>query len=262
MAAQRPLGFSIGPSPEAIEGHPKSIRVERRDIDEHGGRVYLQQVGSWTRDGNAVESYSYHPDGSVSYHDVYDYSAEGKLTEVKTFDGGGALQQTSRYIRLSATEQEKVVTNGKGKGVSRTIIKLDEKGRVIESTSTDLEDGSRIRQANQYDAQGTLIGDEVTFSGMPPGFPSRIETVRQADNRLVATTYAADGTILTRSEVSSGDGAWQASNEIIGGDNPRSLANSERIDERDTEGNWIRKTILADGKPVAEVYRTITYYDH
>jgi len=160
-----------------------------------------------------------------------------------------------------ANDREEVVTNGDGREVSRTVIKLDEAGRVIESTTTDLNDDSRIRQTNRYDAQGNLVGNETTFSGMPPGFPSRIETGRQEDNRSVTKAYAADGTILTRSETVVAGGAWQVSNEILGGDNPRSTTSAERVDERDAEGNWTRKTILSDDKPVAEIYRTITYYD-
>ena len=90
-----------------------------------------------------------------------------------------------------------------------------------------------------------------------------LDLAQEIDQRAFATAYASDGTVILENELQRTvqDNAVRdvSHAQFAGGNHQR--ATIERIDSRDSEGNWTRKTILSDHKPIAEVYRTITYYD-
>ena len=255
--------FSSGLAPEEVKGKPKSIRVERRDLTSPVDRPYLQELTHYQSDGKKTERSTYRPDGTLSYREVYEYGAKGRLT-LTTFDDTGRKVQEIRRVRSAQTRtEEEVVMNAAGRELSRTVSKPDAAGRVLESTLTDLSDNSQIHQMTRYDAEDRLLGSEVTFPSNHPGLPSRMEVNRSGDV-LVMTSYAADGTILTRSEARE-DNASRESSLMFNGNAATQVTTIEQIDSRDAEGNWTKKTIFerrgptGPMEPVAEICRTIIY---
>ena len=260
-----PLAFNSGFAPEPLKGHPKSVRLEGRDF-QGTGSLNLQQV-YFLPSGKIAEISTYQPDGSIGRRTVYEYSDDGLTTTENSFDRTGRLVSACRAVR-KGNEIEQTVTGAEGKIATTTITRLDECGLPVEAVLTNHDDSSKWRMMQHYDAEGRSLGGEVVFEGMPPGFPTRIVIPARQDLALT-TAYASDGTVLFNNELQRekmpGDLVSEFSRtQFAGGSVERSTV--ERIDSIDTEGNWTKKTIFAaapdqQGKPVAEVYRTITYYD-
>ncbi len=261
-----PLAFNSGFAPEPLKGHPTSVRLERRDF-QGAGSLNLQRV-DFLANGKIAVSYSYEPDGSVIYRNVYEYSDGDQTTTESTFDRADKLVQIIRTVQAD-NQIEQTVTNAEGKIATSTITRLDERGRPVEAVLTNHDDSSKWRVLQHYDAEGRSLGGEVVFEGMPPGFPTRIVIPARQDLALT-TAYASDGTVIFANELESettqeGTATEVSRTQFAGGGQQR--ATVERIDSIDTEGNWTKKTIFAgtapdqQEKPVAEVYRTITYYE-
>ncbi len=254
----QPFLFNIASAPAPLHGSPKSLRQERLDLGQPNGDRRLEQLITFAPDSKPVESSFYRTDGSLSYRTIYEYADDGLLTIVKTFDGDGKLCQTSRQSRPDSATQVEIVTNRNGKEISRSITKSDRAGHVIESTLDDLEGGSRLHQTNRYDAQGNFVEGETISSGMSGEFPSRIVGAAQANGRLRIIAYSADGNILIDSKILPGDEMWEASNVFA--ECSQTLTVAEQIEAKDDHGNWTKKTVFSGGQPVAELFRSISYY--
>lgn len=261
------LGFNSGFAPAPLKGNPKVVRVEKGDFQGTGG-LRLQQVCTFLPSHRIAEMSSYQSDGSIEYQDVYEYSDDSRTTTQRTFGRAGELVQVIRTVQTDA-EIQQAVTNSEGKLVTSTIAKLDDHSRPIEAVLTDHINSSKWRVTQQYDSDGRSLGGEVVFEGMPDGFPPRVVIPGQG-NRAVAMAYASNGTVIFNNELqreATQDGTVTelSRTQFAGGGQQR--ATVERIDSRDTEGNWTKKTIFASNtpdsqeEPVAEVYRTITYYE-
>jgi hypothetical protein len=263
--------FNSGFAQEEIKGEPRSVRVERRDLRPQVGSppadtAYLQEVTEYGPGGKKAERSIYRPDGTLSYREVYEYASEGHLITLMTFDGTGKEVQKTRAVRSTDTGlEERVVMNADGKELTRLVTRMDAAGRVIESTSIDLSDNSQVHQTTRYNTEGHPVGSEITFQNSPPGLPSRMEIIRRADNEFITTSYGPDGTILTQTETRE-DNASRESSMRFAGNNSRQMITIEQIESKDAEGNWTKKTIFERKaltqlrEPVAEIYRTITYY--
>jgi hypothetical protein len=244
------LLLSSGMAPEKIKGDPKVVRVERREM--HGpaqGRVHLQSITEYRPGGLATENLLYQPDGSVSYHYVYEYAENGHLSKVTTLDETGAILQTRCPKSNEKGIEEEVVIDADGAELERTIVKRDEDGRTLESTVTS-PSGTDIHLVFHNDPQGRPVEGQLTFKEEVE-FAVRFEIRYEPDQHTIMTCYAPDGTVLMESEAMDGEFV-----QVLGGNNT-----TERISARDAVGNWTQKIIFERAKePTAVIDRMITYY--
>jgi len=145
-------------------------------------------------------------------------------------------QETWHYSydhHSSGTTMVRTVTNSNGEEIERSISEFDQSGRILESTSKDKT--SQIHLTTRYAADGALIEILLTFKGKS-AFTQRIEFPDL--DHATATGYGPDGAFLGQMTL------------------PKSepVPEQGQIQARDSNGNWIRKTIRGQ-----TIHRTITY---
>ena len=249
---------------EDITDNPKSIRLERQDFSETGGSTtYLQEVTRYLPRGKITERYFYRPEGTLSVREVYEYGEDGRLRGVSTFDQTGTLLCVKNLRSPEKGAEEAVVLDRHGKKLDRTLAKLNEKGQVLEATSSS--EFGQIHVSYEYDAQGRPIAVDVKLEGRRE-LSQRIEIKDSGNNHLAFSLYGPQGKLLARSETREEGDYREVSQLSLTEANARSDTTTEQIASRDPKGNWTKKVVLKNrgpGEPpevIAEMNRAISYY--
>jgi len=203
---------------------------------------------------------------------------------IRIFNSGFAREEvkgTPKWIRVEKRDLKSHVDNpAAGEAYLQELTDYRPDGKKAERSIFRLDGTLSYREVYEYAADGHLT-KLVTFDGTgriaqvkdadgqeltndPFGLPTRVDVIRTGDV-LVMTTYGADGTILTRSEMREANGRREST--LIFNQNPvAQVTTIEQTDARDVEGNWTRKTIFERYGPagpmeaVAEIRRAIIYY--
>lgn len=261
------LLFNASFTDEEIRGEPKIVRIERQDhvVDSDRERTnstqYLQDATEYLPGRRKAERRVYLPDGALSRRELYEYGDDG-LTKIRTYGRTGAEQGTRSIRAHEDGTEETVLVNGEGKELERTITKRDGAGRILESTSIDLPQNTEIHLGLRYDNQGRLTEGQIT-SKPTDGIALRVEIAHQEDKDVISC-YTSDGMLLSRGDRRVRDSGESSMVVFNQSNSPRKTI--ERIDLRDANGNWTKKTILErkqstqTDEPVASLHRDITYY--
>ena len=271
MTAQDNLiAFNSRLAAETINGRPRMVRIERVDYpkDVVGDATdvrHLQETTTYLADGRVGDRTVYHLDGSVSSRFTYDYAADGRLSTIRTYDTAGKEVEQSCFS-TKRDEQEEIVTTAAGiVNRRKTVTKLDNAGRLVESTLTDTAASSRVRHTLQYDAEGQVIGERIEVDGPPRGV-ARVITARRPNGDIIATTYTADGRILAEAETTGSDTHRELSQTLFAGGATHRRTTIEDIVSKDEWDNWTQKVVSDHtGEPdsagsTTVLYRIITYY--
>ena len=242
-ATGRAIGLNIfnieEEAEEPLQGKPRTIRHEKTEYPLGQPTVSLAVVTDYDTSGRVLERRVYRPDGTLSFHESFQYEADPPVCTVQILSAQGAIVSTRRIL-TGPEGEESTVSSAFGEISERTRTRRDSEGRVIEAISEDTIAHKEIRmqvdyRAGQAEAQVTL----TQGSGAPP------------DIHIVV---GPEGT-----SVSYRDSAGRE-HEL-----PR-VGRRTVIQSRDAAGNWRRKTTVerdpatGDDVVVASTDRTITYY--
>ncbi len=231
------FGFNASIADEPVKGVPKFIRTVSPDVTmesefDHGGKL--------------IEQRTFRPDGSLTYRTTY----KDRLTTM--FDATGT--EVSR-IERTCTESgwEEVTVGADGKRHTQTA-RIDGAGRVIESQHFAPDGGVEARYEGVFDAHGNLAGADVTLGDVAV-------KARQDGDRTIMLSYGSDGTMLSQTETSRAGDLATCLTTL-----PFQRLKTERMERRDSVGNWLSKTLFESNDPnqigeaVSTVERTITYW--
>ena len=150
-----------------------------------------------------------------------------------------------------------------GKELDRTVAKLNEKGQVLEATSSSQR--GQIHVSYEYDAQGRPIAVDVKLEGQR-ALSQRIEITDLENNHLAFNLYGPQGKPLARGETREDGDRREVSQLTPTEAHARSNTTTEQIVSRDANGNWTKKVVLKNRGPaqppevLAEMNRAISYY--
>jgi hypothetical protein len=236
---ERVIGINVEEDDEPLKGRPRSVRLEKMDYQLGQAVPSLVVVTDYDTGGKVSERRVYRPDGTLSFHECFQYEADPPVCTVRILNAQGAIVSTRRILSRPEGE-ESVVTSERGEIFERTRTRRDSEGRVIEAISADAAGNKEIRmhvdyRAGQADAHVTLTQGS--------GAPLEIHIVAGSE----------------RTSLSYRDSTGRE--HELPQDGKRTV-----IQSTDAEGNWTRKTTVerdpASGEDVvvASMDRTITYY--
>lgn len=233
------MGFHISNEDpdEPLKGKPRAVRLEKVDYPFARAIASLTIEMDYDRSARIIDRRVYRPDGTLSFHEAFQYEADPRVHTVQVLSTQGEVLST-RKIVAHPDGEESAVSSASGEITERTTTHRDSDGRVIEAVSEDTVRGHEIRMRVVY-REGRAEA-HVTFSQDP-----------RRDHDLVAGTE--EGSITYR------DASGHAHEH-------RAAAKRTIVQSRDIEGNWTRKVVVerdpSSGEEIvlASIDRTITYY--
>lgn len=238
----------------------------------------IEEAAVTYRDGVAVE-------GPRKTRHIFNYDAEGNNTEHAFYRPDGSPSHTIKYLYENRRRVVSEVYNREGKLTRRSVLSYDEAGRLRAVVAYDAEGkaagGSTYERTSDgksdemrvYDSDGKFRhrqlvtrarddtrGEEIYHDGEV--VEGRIVWVQNADGSMrEETEYAADGTLKMVTE--HVDGLPRST--VYNPDGTVKLRTHWTVDERDSHGNWTKKTqwvVDAGGTAAAAsvFYRTVTHY--
>lgn len=255
--------FTSDPIEEAVQGEPKSVRVERQefqDIADSSSRskAYLYATVEYFPGGLKAQKCVYHPDGTISSCESFEYDNQGRLSKTKSLSKTGAELQVQNVRWLDAWTEERVTLDAAGNELDCTITKRNNSGGVIESISTDRSQNSQIRLDVNRDSAGEIVGGEVIFE-MKGEITSRIELTTQTSHQLLSKLCQPDGKVLVRTEMSRESTGRDLTRVLSETDNSRNLK-IEQIESKDSKGNWTTKIISRRDENTQSEYSVVKFY--
>jgi len=168
---------------------------------------------------------------AIQFKTAYEYDSQNRKILETRYNRDGKTEYSTRFIyngdKLVTTE----TTDGKGVVSYVENSGYDKKGNMISHATFDKFDGIQVRDEYRYDNKGNKIGWNVL-----------------RDNKVslkAAYKFDSHGNITEQQAV-------EASGNVL---DKRSY-----MYEYDSKGNWTRKIVLIDKKPVILTERVITYY--
>ena len=266
---------------EELRGKPKLVRVEREKLDAE--LLRLPEEESAYRPDGQLSSRKRFLNGRLIANETFEYDAKGQRTSVTNRDKDEKAIRIQSFRPLADGSEEEIDVAG-GKQQSRTIRRFDTKHRVIELTSTDMDEVATIMQF-EYDQDGRPLegrvrmeGGSLRAIGREPngvrhasskdasGLMWRVRIIYQGDKQAIVTVYDGAGDILLQLETTEDKAGNQMGQVLFEQDPQGKPTTSARIEHTDDEGNWTLKTLLERNpktlvdEPVARLHRSIVYY--
>lgn len=236
---ERAVGINLEDADEPLKGRPRTIRLQKTDHQLGQSVVSLVIMTDYDTGGRITERRVYRPDGTLSFHESFQYEADPPVCTVRILNSQGAIVGTRRILTGSEGEESSVASPS-GEITEKTTTRRDSEGRIIEAISADMAGNRKIHMRVDYRA--VHVEAHVTFTqgtGAPPDIQI---VVGPAGTRLsYRDSFGREHELPQRGR--------------------RTV-----IQSTDAEGNWTRKTTIerdpATGGDVAvaSMDRTITYY--
>ena len=152
--------INIEEEDEPLKGRPRTVRLQKTDYQLGRSVALLAIVTDHDSNGNVTERRVYRPDGTLSFHETFQYEADPPGCTVQILDAQGAIVSTRRIL-TGPEGEESIVTRASGEISERTKTRRDSEGRVIEAVSEDMIGEKEIRMLVDYPA-GQVAGPEGT----------------------------------------------------------------------------------------------------
>src|SRR5216683_1315743 len=146
---------------EELKGKPKLVRVEREKLDPESLRLPEEEC-AYRADGQ-LSSRKRFLDGKLLATEIFEYDAKGQRTALTNRDKDDQVVRLQSF-RLLPDESEEEIDVAGGKQQSRTIRRFDTKHRVVELTSTDMDNVATTMQF-EYDQDGRPLEARVRMEG-------------------------------------------------------------------------------------------------
>jgi len=266
---------------EELRGKPKLVRVEREKLDAEFLRLPEEEC-AYRADGR-LSSRKRFLNGKLLANETFEYDAKGQRTAVTNRDKDDNLIRVQSFRHLADGSEEEMDVAGE-KQQSRTIRRFDTKHRVVELTSTDMNNVSTTMQF-EYDQDGRPLEASVRMEGGSflaterepngvrhasskdgSGLTMRVRIIYPGDKQAIITVYDGAGSILLQLETTEDKASNQMVQVLFEQDPQGKPATSTRVEHTDDQGNWTLQTLLERNpktlvdEPVARLHRSIVYY--
>jgi hypothetical protein len=266
---------------EELRGKPKLVRVEREKLDAEFLRLPEEEC-AYRADGQ-LSSRKRFVNGKLVANETFEYDAKGQKMAATNRDKDHNLIRVQRFRHLADGSEEEIDVAGETQQ-SRTIRRFDTKHRVVELTSTDMNNVSTTMQF-EYDQDGRPLEASVRMEGGSflaterepndvryasskdaSGLTMRVRIIYPGDKQAIITVYDGAGTILLQLETTEDKASNQMVQVLFEQDPQGKPATSTRVEHTDDQGNWTLQTLLERNpktlvdEPVARLHRSIVYY--
>src|ERR1700733_6661272 len=122
--------INIEEEDEPLKGRLRTVRLEKADyqLGRSAGSVVV--ITEHDSGGRVTERRVYRPDGTLSFHEAFQYEADRAGCTVRMLDAQGAIV-ISRRILTGPEGEESIVTTASGEISEKTRTRRDAEGRVI-----------------------------------------------------------------------------------------------------------------------------------
>ena len=202
------------------------IEGTKFDVNRDRGSYEYKYTYKYDEKGNMIEE-NYYKSSELNYKSKYKYDEKGNKIEENWYNSAGGLWYKLTYkYDVKGNKIEQINNNADGSLFYKYTYKYDVKGNKI-------EENINRKYTYKYDVKGNMI----EFNGS------------NADGSLVRRTYKYDvkGNIIEMNDYND-DGSL------------RDKKTCKFEVEFDRMGNWIKKTLIKDGKPEYLTERVIEYY--
>ena len=168
---------------EPLKGRPQTVRLQKTEynLGQPDGSVTI--VADYDADGRISERRVYRPDGTLSFHESFQYEADPRVCMVQILSAQGAVLSTRRIL-TGPEGEESIVTNPSGEITEKTRTRRDSEGRVIEAILADTIRNKEVRMDVDYREETSVRYRD--FSG-------REHEVPRAGRRTVIQSRDAEG---------------------------------------------------------------------
>ena len=250
------LHFEGSATEDVIKGEPRELQVETETVDSPSDARRLQQICKYERGSKLVERAIFAPDGSIATREIYTYGPADDPIAIRTLSGDGRLLSTTAIETNTDGIRKATTINSEGEELQTMNTKFDSKNRPVELVSYVAKDNSRLKVT--YDNQGRPQSWHFAIGRDEP-FTLAAEITYQDDGSTLSTYYLPEGEAIAMQRI-TGDSTLSSITSAPAGISRPISESLEKVEEKDSKGNWTRKLLLTNGNPTKIVYRKITYY--
>lgn len=184
----------------------------------------------YDKKGNMIIESMYLNTQDVQVRNKYDYDSQNRKISETRYSKDKMLYKTF-YGYDGKNLVKKETTDDTGAIKYREKSKYDNKGNLLEHYTVDSYDQSITMDTYQYDNKGNMTSWTVTRNNKPE--MQAVYTYDDHNNRISAKTSNDKGETVDMRAYTY---------------------------EYDIQGNWIKKTVTLNGKPLVVAERSITYF--
>lgn len=277
-----------------VKGNVKSITQKYYEAEEKDGKDTIGEPYEST-DRNYVIHYNekgyitwatfYKTRATLDYRYTFKYDNAGNRIEETWFDSDNALDYriTRKFSNMGHLLELKKYTDTTATYTEKYVYLPDPSGNPTKTSLYDENDVLLTVTNSTYDGFGNRIQDD-NFDGKGKALGKVIYTYDSRRLKTSEETYSADGNIMTKKkfiyeyrgklsqqQVYDNNGKLVEKNIYTFNDSgdENEWTNYDRTGfpiyqytyryEYDTQGNWIKKVQVKDGKPVYYTIREIAY---
>ena len=191
---ERPVIINIEEDDEPLKGRPRTVHLQKTDYHLGQSVASLAVITDHDTGGRVTERRVYRPDGTLSFHETFQYEADPPGCTVQILDAQGAIVSTRRIL-TGPEGEESIVTSASGEISEKTKTRRDSEGRVIEAVSEDMIANKEIRMLVDYRAG--LVEAHVTLP-QRTGAPPDIHIVRGRGSAIAIPPDANTNLLVSR----------------------------------------------------------------
>ncbi|MBQ3634267.1 MAG: hypothetical protein II951_01435 [Bacteroidales bacterium] len=199
------------------------VNYERRTIEK--GEVVYRTISKFDNKGNILSIEKKDKDGQTKSLTTYYYEDGKKISSTESSQGGDKVTQTSYTYDDKGRMTEMLLKDYEGTEISRTTI---ETGSDYTTTREQFRDGETLETTMKYDKNLRL---------------NRVSINDGTSNREMRFKIGPDG-LPTKGLVKDSNGEKKQLRFTY---------------EKDTKGNWTKKTVYLDDKVIETSERVINY---
>ena len=118
------MGINLADAEEPLEGRPQTVRLEKTDGQLSQSVVSLTVVTDYDASARTIERRVYRADGSLSFHESFQYEEDPPVCTIRILNGEGAIV-SARRILTGPDGDESIVASASGKILEKTTTKRD-----------------------------------------------------------------------------------------------------------------------------------------
>lgn len=189
------LGFNTPneDADEPLKGKPRAVRLDKLEYSLDQPVPSVTTETNYDPDGRVIDRRVYRADGTLSFHEAFQYEADPRVHTVLVLSAQGEVLST-RKIVAHPDGEESTVTNASGEVTEKTKTRRDSEGRVIAAVSEDTVRGHEIRMQVDYRAGRISYRDSI----------GRAQEFRPPTRHAIVQSSDAEGNWTSKTVVERG----------------------------------------------------------
>lgn len=252
-----------------------------KEINKNSSGLTIEKLRKFNRNSSLKEECGYR-NTELDYKVIYKYDRKGNMIMkyCPSLEDGVFSEKTIRKYdkRDNLIEETFIEASGSIEMITKVFKRFDNKNKIIEYLTYSDDSSLFIRIEYKYDTVGNLLREEqfgpmgdsqIAFANQYNSQGQKTETIEYAEGKQIKLTrydYDINGREVGSKEYNT-DGVLVFEVDIKGGDKPETIGRdlNRNLQEKttydlDSQKNWIRKTIINNGKPSYVIEREIDYY--